>query len=107
MGDSSKFVSTNNSSDQTSVFDRLEKLIEFPAQYPLKIMGVRSDGFAQEITECVRAHIPDFDPGSLEMRASSKGTYLSVTMILPLKSRGELEAVYKAVSAHPLVKVVL
>ena len=77
MGDSSKLVGTN-SEDQASVFDRLEKLIEFPAQYPLKIMGVRSDGFAQEITECVRAHIPDFDPATIEMRASSKGTYLSV-----------------------------
>ena len=90
-----------------SVFDRLEKLIEFPTLFPLKVMGHRVDDFAQQLTELVTTHLPSFDPTLIEMRASSKGTYLSLTMMLPVSSRQELETVYKAVSAHPLVKVIL
>jgi uncharacterized protein len=90
-----------------SSFDRLEKLIEFPTVFPLKVMGVRVDHFAQEICKCVQTHLPDFDPAGIEMRSSSKGTYLSVTLMLAVNSRQELEAVYKAVSSNPLVKIVL
>ncbi len=90
-----------------SAFDRLEKLLVFPTAFPLKVMGVRVDNFAQEISALVGTYIPDFDPSSIEMRSSSKGTYLSVTLILNVSSRAQLESVYKAVSAHPLVKIVL
>jgi uncharacterized protein len=91
----------------SAAFDRLEQLLVFPAAFPLKVMGLRVDHFAQEIATVVCTHIPDFDPGSIEMRASSKGTYLSVTLNLVVNSRHQLESVYKAVSAHPLVKIVL
>lgn len=90
-----------------AAFDRLEKLLEFPAAFPLKVMGLRVDNFAQEIARVVTAHIPGFDPASIEMRASSKGTYLSVTLNLTVESRTQLESVYVAVSTHPLVKIVL
>jgi uncharacterized protein len=95
------------SSLDSSAFDRLEKLLVFPAVFPLKVMGLRVDNFAQEISTLVRTHIPDFDPSSIEMRSSSKGTYLSVTVNLNVSSRVQLETVYKAVSTHPLVKIVL
>lgn len=96
-----------NTSLDSSAFDRLEKLLGFPTVFPLKVMGLRVENFAQEIAEVVRTHIPEFDPASVEMRSSSKGTYLSVTLSLNVSSRGQLEAVYRAVSAHPLVKIVL
>jgi uncharacterized protein len=90
-----------------AAFDRLEKLLVFPTSFPLKVMGLRVDHFAQEITELVKTHIPDFDPSKIEMRVSSKGTYLSVTLNLNVSSRVQLEAIYMAVSAHSLVKIVL
>jgi uncharacterized protein len=90
-----------------SVFDRLESLLVFPTAFPLKVMGLRVDGFAQEILRVVSAHIPSFDPSKMEMRASSKGTYLSVTLDLYVESRVQLEAIYRDVSTHPLVKIVL
>jgi uncharacterized protein len=91
----------------SSAFDRLEKLLVFPTIFPLKVMGLRVDNFAQEISSLVCTHIPEFDPASIEMRSSSKGTYLSVTLNLNVSSRVQLEAVYMAVSTHPLVKIVL
>lgn len=101
-------LNTKLTPDSTeSVFDRLEKLIEFPTLFPLKVMGHRVDDFAQQLSALVTTCLPTFDPQSMEMRTSSKGTYLSVTLMLPVQSRQELETVYKAVSAHPLVKVIL
>jgi uncharacterized protein len=90
-----------------AAFDRLEQLLVFPTVFPLKVMGLRVDHFAQEICKVVGTYIPDFDPSKIEMRVSSKGTYLSVTLSLDVVSRSQLEAVYRAVSAHPLVKIVL
>ena len=55
------------------------KGLEFPTDFPIKIMGRRDDAFAQTIVGIVLEHAPDFDPSTLEMRASKDGNYLSVT----------------------------
>ena len=82
-------------------------LIEFPSDFPIKIMGVRSDDFAQLVLEVVLRHDPDFDGGTMEMRPSSKGSYLSLTCTVRAISQRQLDALYRELSAHPLVKVVL
>jgi putative lipoic acid-binding regulatory protein len=82
-------------------------LLEFPCDFPIKIMGARQDGYAQTILEIVRRHAPDFDAASMEMRPSSKGNYLSLTCTLRATSKAQLDALYRELSAHPLVKVVL
>lgn len=91
----------------SNVFDRLEQLLEFPVDFPLKIMGRRVDGFAQAVADVVRAHVPGFDPAGIELRASSQGTWLSVTVVVRVDSRAQLEALYRALAAHPLVRIVL
>lgn len=82
-------------------------LIEFPSDFPIKIMGVRSDDFAQMVLEVVLRHDPDFDGGTMEMRPSRKGSYLSLTCTVRAISQRQLDALYRELSAHPLVKVVL
>ncbi len=89
------------------VFDRLEQLLEFPVDFPLKIMGRRVDGFAQAIADLVREHVPGFDPADMELRSSSQGNYLSLTVVVRLQSRQQLESLYTALSEHPLVRIVL
>lgn len=84
-----------------------DSLIEYPSDFPLKIMGERHDTFAQEIVAVVLRHAPDFDPATLAMRASSGGRYLSVTATIRATSREQLDALYRALTAHPMVKVVL
>ena len=84
-----------------------ESLIEFPSDFPIKIMGVRSDDFAQLVLEVVLRHDPDFDGSTMEMRPSSKGSYLSLTCTVRATSQRQLDALYRELSAHPLVKVVL
>jgi putative lipoic acid-binding regulatory protein len=82
-------------------------LLEFPCDFPIKIMGARADDFAQTMLEVVLRHAPDFDPGTMQMRASGKGNYLALTCTLRAVSQQQLDALYMELSAHPLVKVVL
>ncbi|MFO0208855.1 MAG: YbeD family protein [Betaproteobacteria bacterium] len=82
-------------------------MLLFPTDFPIKVMGLRVDQFAQEIVAVVREHAPDFDPATLELRASSGGKYLSVTATVRATSRAQLDALYRALTQHPLVKVVL
>ncbi len=84
-----------------------DSLLDFPCDFPLKVMGARHDDFAQAVLAVVQRHAPDFDAATMEMRASSKGGYLSVTCTIRATSRAQLDALYRELTAHPLVKVVL
>ena len=84
-----------------------DSLLEFPTDFPLKIMGERHDDFAQEMVNVVLRHAPDFVPASLEMRPSSGGRYISLTATINANSREQLDALYRELSSHPMVKVVL
>ena len=84
-----------------------ETLLEFPCAFPIKIMGLASDALAQTVLEVVVRHAPDFDGATMEMRASSGGKYVSVTCTVNARSKPQLDALYRELSGHPLVKVVL
>jgi len=82
-------------------------LLEFPCDFPIKIMGARVDEFAQAVVEVVLRHAPDFDARRVEMRPSRKGNYLALTCTIRAVSQSQLDALYRELTAHPLVKVVL
>lgn len=84
-----------------------ETLLEFPCDFPLKVMGATRDGFAQAVVEVVRKHAPDFDAARVEMRPSKAGNYLSVTCVVRATSKSQLDALYRELTAHPWVKIVL
>ena len=52
-------------------------------------------------------HAPDFDPATMEMRPSKAGTYLSLTVTINARSREQLDALYRDLSGHPMVMMVL
>lgn len=84
-----------------------ETLLEFPCAFPLKIMGLSSNALAQTVLEIVQRHAPDFDGATMEMRASSGGKYVSLTCTINATSKAQLDALYRELSGHPMVKVVL
>ncbi len=84
-----------------------QTLIEYPCDFPIKIMGARVDGFAQAVIEVVLRHAPDFEPAGAEMRPSSKGNCLAVTCTFRALSQAQVDAMYRELTAHPMVKVVL
>jgi putative lipoic acid-binding regulatory protein len=84
-----------------------ESLIEYPSEFPIKVMGLMHDQFAQTIVEVVTQHDPDFHAGKVEMRPSSAGKYLALTVTVRATSREQLDNLYRALSSHPMVKYVL
>lgn len=84
-----------------------ETLLEFPCDFPIKVMGTRTDDFAQTVVEIVLRHAPDFAAESVEMRVSSSGTYLSVTCTVRATSKAQLDGLYRELTGHPLVRMVL
>ena len=84
-----------------------ETLVEFPCDFPIKVMGETRDEFAQTIIDVIRIHDSDFDATKVEMRASSAGKYLSLTCTVYVTSKPQLDGIYRALTAHPMVKFVL
>ena len=86
---------------------RKDSLIEYPSRFPIKVMGTKADGFVHAITELARQFDPTFDASTIELRDSRAGNYLGVTITITATSREQLDDLYRALSSHPLVKVVL
>jgi len=84
-----------------------ESVIEYPTDFPIKVMGRREPRLVQIIVDIVRRHAPDFDPATVEMRTSKKNSYLSVTCTVRATSRVQLDALYQELCDHPLVVMVL
>jgi putative lipoic acid-binding regulatory protein len=82
-------------------------LLEYPCEFPLKIMGATRAGFAQAVLEVVQRHAPDFDGATLEMKSSKHGKYLSITCTINATSREQLDALYQELCDHPMVVMVL
>ncbi|MDO8315284.1 MAG: DUF493 domain-containing protein [Rugosibacter sp.] len=82
-------------------------LIDFPCDFPLKIMGAHVDDFAQTIASVVIKHAPEFDAATMTLRPSRAGNYLALTCTVRATSQAQLDALYLELSAHSMVKVVL
>jgi putative lipoic acid-binding regulatory protein len=86
---------------------RAESLIEYPSLFPIKVMGLKAEGFVEAMTAIATEHDPGFELGRLEMRDSSGGKYQSLTLTVTATSREQLDNLYRALTAHPQAKYVL
>ena len=84
-----------------------ESLLEYPCDFPIKVLGQTQAGFAQTVLEIVQRHAPDFDGGTLSMKTSKRGKYLSVTCVIRATSREQLDDLYRELCDNPMVVMVL
>jgi putative lipoic acid-binding regulatory protein len=84
-----------------------EEILQFPCNFPIKVMGQYSDDFVRVVVEIVLRHAPDFSPATMQRRPSSQGNYLGLTCTICATSREQLDALYRELSAHPLAKYVI
>ncbi|GKT22311.1 DUF493 family protein [Acidovorax sp. SUPP3334] len=92
---------------ETPADPRRDSLIEYPSSFPIKVMGQKADGFVHAVTELARQFDPTFDASTIELRDSRAGNYLGVTITITATSREQLDDLYRALSSHSMVKVVL
>jgi hypothetical protein len=84
-----------------------DSLIEYPSDFPIKVMGPTHDAFATTIVAVVLEHDPTFHEGRMEVRPSTRGNYTGLTVLVRATSRDQLDNLYRALSSHPMVKIVL
>lgn len=89
---------TTNSSDT---------LFEFPCDFPLKVMGRHTDDFRSIVLGIVQKHAGPIEASNIEERPSSSGSYLSLTCTFTAQSKAQLDELYRELTAHERVMVVL
>ena len=86
---------------------RADTLIEYPSLFPIKVMGAKVDGFVHAVTYIAEQFDPTFDATTVELRESSGGKYLGVTVTVTATSREQLDELYRTLKSHALLKVVM
>ena len=86
---------------------RRDSLIDYPCAFPIKVMGLKVEGFVHAMTEVAERFDPSFDASTIELRPRKGGNYLGVTLTVQATSRAQLDDLYRALTSHPMVKVVL
>jgi len=84
--------------------------LRFPTRFPIKAMGRAGDApssFEALVVGIVRRHVPDLGEGAVHSRQSRRGRYVSVTVTFTARSREQLDALYRELSGHERVLVVL
>ena len=82
-------------------------LIEYPSQFPIKVMGLNVDGFVHAVVAIAQYFDPGYDAATVELRPSKGDKYLGVTITVTATSRAQLDELYRTLSTHPMVKLVL
>jgi len=99
--------------DRLSTLDELAKntegapKIEFPCDYPIKILGVACEEFMETVVTIVQNHAPDLDTANLSSRDSSKGSFRSVTVTITATGEQQLAALFAELKSTSIVKMVL
>jgi putative lipoic acid-binding regulatory protein len=84
-----------------------QSLIEYPSDFPIKVMGPTHIDFASTIALLVLDFDATFHAGKMESRPSGKGNYTGLTVTVRAVSREQLDALYQALTDHPMVKIVM
>ncbi len=84
-----------------------ESALTFPCDFPLKIMGRASPDFDTLVVEIVLRHVGELREGAVNVRASSAGSYVSVTVTVQAASQDQLDALYRELSGHERILMVL
>jgi putative lipoic acid-binding regulatory protein len=85
----------------------LPTLIDYPCEFPIKIMGKEEQDFTKSILMIVHRHVSNFDDKNIETRLSKKNKYLSLTCTVYVTSQSQLDALYQELCDHPMVLMVL
>ncbi len=84
-----------------------DTLFQFPCDFPLKVMGRRTDDFRSLVVGIVQKHVGAVDPANIEERPSKDGNYLSLTCTFVAQSKDQLDALYRELTSCERVLVVL
>ncbi len=74
--------------------------LQYPTEFPLKVIGWNNDDFEEFVVRIVSKHVPYINAGAVSVRESSGGKYLSVTLTFIAQSRDQVDAIYRELTSH-------
>jgi putative lipoic acid-binding regulatory protein len=77
-----------------------ETLLEFPCEFPVKIMARAHDTLENDVLEIVKCHAPDCDSHTLKRRKSANGNYIGLTITITATSKEQLDNLYRSLHAY-------
>ena len=80
-----------------------EFLIDFPCDFPVKVMGAAIPEFHSSIEKIARSHDPDFNAKESTHNISKTGKYVSITLNIHATDKLQLDALYQELTSHELV----
>ena len=87
--------------------DNRESAIQFPCDFPIKVMGRTADDFDTLVLSIVQRHVGNLSEESVTVRASAGGNYVSVTVTVIAESQHQLDNLSRELSGHERVVMVL
>jgi len=84
-----------------------ETLLEFPCEFPIKVMARVHDALENDVIEIVKCHAPECDASTLQRRESAKGNYIGLTITITATSKEQLDNIYRALHAYEHVVMLL
>jgi hypothetical protein len=81
--------------------------LEFPCDYPIKVIGDSSVDFAAVIGAIVVEHVQGFDTTTIIEQASRNGNFVSLRIKFRAESRIQLDTLHKALIDSGRVKMVI
>ena len=81
--------------------------IEFPCDYPIKVMGRDVPEFESSVLAVFERHAPGFKEDDIAWKTSSKGTFTSVTVTITATGEPQLKALHEDLMGTGLVQMVI
>ena len=100
-------VSDNDASNEAANGDPQMPKIEFPCLYPIKVIGVASESFQQEIIHAIERYTGKITGDLIKVRPSKQRNYVAVTLTIAATGEGQLKSIFADLKAISNVKMVL
>lgn len=84
-----------------------DTLLEFPCDFPIKVMGKNHTEFELEVLSIVNRHVETLKEGAVKTRPSKNGNYISITVTIEAHSKDQLDNIYQELTAHEMVMMAL
>lgn len=81
--------------------------IEFPCDYPIRVMGEKCEEFLTRVIDIVEKHACILDKTDIRLRDSSKGRFVSALMVITATGPEQLHALHLDLRQYSAVKMVL
>lgn len=84
-----------------------ESLLEFPCEFPIKVLGRESERFLELATSLVEPFVGQLQPHQISTRPSRNSNYIAITFTITATSQKQLDNIYHALSGHDEMLIVL